>query len=87
MSKALETLKDLISNSKLSPDDQQDLINLFSKISEKPLSYFLEILEEEPDWLVKLNANYKAKKAAIENRDREAWMNIVEEELASMEAV
>jgi|GEM_PF-870029 len=79
MSKNLEDLKNIITNSSLSPTDQNDLLIFLPVLPEKVLEDLKEIFQKSPKMLKAFNEDFKAKlEALIDGRD--AYQRMVEKE-------
>ena len=88
MNTNLQKIKDLLVKSDLTIEDQEQLVGLFSNTKDDRLKDTAKLFLENPEWILKMNQNYKKKKIAIENTDKEMWSEIVseeEEELKNME--
>lgn len=79
MSKILEDLRDIITNSNLSPADQNDLLIFLPALPAKILEDLKEVFEKSPKMLKSFNDDFKAKlEALIDGRD--AYQKMVEKE-------
>ncbi len=79
MSKVLEELKKIITNSKLSPTDQNDLLIFLPILPEKVLEDLVNIFKKSPKVLIAFNEDFKAKlEALIDGRD--AYQRMIEKE-------
>lgn len=79
MSKILEDLKDIITNSNLSPADQNDLLIFLPALPGQALEELKEVFEKSPKSLKAFNDDFKAKlEALIDGRD--SYQKMVEKE-------
>jgi len=79
MSKILEELKNIITNSDLSPTDQNDLLIFLPILPEKALEDLVNIFKKSPKILIAFNEDFKAKlEALIDGRD--AYQKMLEKE-------
>jgi Skp family chaperone for outer membrane proteins len=79
MSKVLEELKEVITNSDLSPMDQNDLLIFLPILPEKVLEELVKIFKKSPKILKAFNEDFKAKLEALID-GREAYQRMVEKE-------
>ncbi|MBU0620030.1 MAG: hypothetical protein V1768_03860 [Patescibacteria group bacterium] len=83
----LEKIKNLILSSNLTTEEQKEFLNLLSQIQEKDLEGILSLFEENKDWMKKFYNNYKFKKQAFENKDKNLWNKILDEEKEELEKI
>lgn len=84
MSKLLEDLRDIITNSNLSPTDQNDLLIFLPVLPEKVLEDLKVIFSKSPRMLSSFNEDFKARlEALIDGRD--AYQKMVEKENENFE--
>lgn len=79
MSKILEDLRDIITNSDLSPTDQNDLLIFLPILPPKVLKDLKDIFEKSPKMLKAFNEDFKAKLEALID-GRNAYQKMVEKE-------
>lgn len=79
MSVALENIKQIISNSDISPEEQNDLLVFLPVLPEKVLEDLNDILQKNPEWLKEFNGNFKAKLKALTGQTDE-WDEIIKKE-------
>lgn len=79
MSKILEELKNIVTNSTLSGIDQNDLLIFLPVLPEKVLADLLDIFKKSPKMLKLFDEDFKAKlEALIDGRD--AYQKMVDKE-------
>ncbi len=86
MSKVLDKLREFINSSKISPDDQNDLLIFLPILPEEALEDLLELFKKEPRLLKDFNEDFKARlNILIDGRDK--WDKLIskEEELLEEE--
>lgn len=83
----LENLQKSISSSNLSQEDQKDLIQLFSKANDEILKLTIDLFQKDPTWIRKVSDNFKAKKQAFKERDKELWKKIIKEEVLELSKI
>ena len=76
----LDKLKNFIKKSKLSAKDTEYFISFFAKAEDKDLDLVIEVLRENPDWILKINKNIKDKARALKKQDQKAWDKIIAQE-------
>lgn len=87
MSKTLDKLSQIINNSPISLEDQNDLLLVLPVLPEEALAKLVELFERDPKMLEYFNENFKAKvNVLIDGRDR--WDKLIaqEEEMIQHEA-
>jgi len=80
MSKALEELKEIFSQSSLSLEDQNDLLVFLPILPEKVLNTLAKTFKEDPEAIEEFYANFKAKFNALNGESDRTWDEIIEEE-------
>ncbi|MDD4996086.1 MAG: hypothetical protein PHW15_01225 [Patescibacteria group bacterium] len=79
MSKVLDKLGEFINSSKISPDDQNDLLIFLPILPEESLENLLRIFKEEPKLLKDFNEDFKARlNILIDGRDK--WDKLISKE-------
>lgn len=76
----LSKIKSLIRSSKLSFQEIDDLVDFVERLDEKSLVTLIELFEKRPSWILKFYQNIKAKKTALNTKDKKAWNEIIEKE-------
>jgi len=79
MAKILEELKKIITGSKLSSTDQNDLLIFLPILPEKVLADLINIFKKSPKILIAFNEDFKAKLEALTD-GRDAYQKMVEKE-------
>ena len=86
MTKVLDKLSQIISNSSISLNDQNDLLVFLPILPEKLLKDLVELFEKNPKLIVEFNKNFKAKlNVLINGRDRFEKLIAEEEEMLKRE--
>jgi len=71
MSKALDTLSQLISNAPLSLDDQNNLLIFLPILPEELVKDLVKLFQEKPKLIIEFNENFKAKlNILLDGRDQ-----------------
>lgn len=81
----LRIIKNLIVSSNLSEEEQKELLVILSQISDKDLKSFLDLFKENKDWIRKIYDNYKIKRKAFVNKDKNLWNEILDQEKRELE--
>lgn len=76
----LEEIKNLITSSDLSTEDQKEFLIILSQLQDKDLEVFLNLFKEDKNWIRKFYDNYKIKRKAFENKDKNLWNQILDQE-------
>ncbi|MEI6281094.1 MAG: hypothetical protein WCP17_03825 [bacterium] len=76
----LQKLIDILNECSLSDKEKENLILLFSKVSNEDLAPIVKLFSEDKAWIYKINQNYKNKNTALNNKDSELWKKILEDE-------
>jgi hypothetical protein len=76
----LQKIKELLSDSNLSPQDNADLVALFAKANDEELDSAIKLFTENPDWIYKINENYKSKQSAFAADSPALWQDILQKE-------
>lgn len=79
MSKTLEKLAQIISQSSIPPEDQNDLLIFLPVLPEEVLQKLIEIFTCYPKLINEFNENFKAKLNVLIN-GRDKWEKIITEE-------
>lgn len=80
MESNFQKIKELLQNSILSKEDQDDLVVLFSLSEDSKLEPVVKLFSENKNWIKKISDNYKTKKEAIVNKNPDLWQKIIEDE-------
>lgn len=80
MSTVLEDLRQIISNSDIPLEDQNDLLVFLPILPERVLEDLKMILEQDPEWLKEFNAHFKAKLKALTGQKEEEWEGVIKKE-------
>ncbi len=80
MPRALEDLRQIISNSDIPLEDQNDLLVFLPILPETTLEDLKMILEKDPEWLKEFNAHFKAKLKALTGQKEEEWEEVIKKE-------
>lgn len=76
----LQKIKELLSNSRLSLQEQEELIILFSRTRDSDLEPVAKLFFENPDWIEKISKNYQSKQKAVTSQNLNDWQKIIQEE-------
>lgn len=76
----LEKIKNLITLSDFSQEEQNEFLSILQYIEEKNLSNILDLFKEDKMWIRKIYNNYKIKKQAFANKNKILWAQILEQE-------
>ncbi len=86
MSKTLDTLSQLIRNSSLSLNDQNDLLVFLPALPEQLIEDLVELFRKKPELIIEFNKNFRAKlDILIDGRDRFEKLIAHEEEMLEQE--
>ena len=80
MSQILDKLKELITQSEISPEDQNDLLVFLPILPEETIANLVKVFKEFPEKIKEFNSNFKSKVQAITGGNDEEWNKIIEEE-------
>ncbi|MBU4331926.1 hypothetical protein KKD19_03295 [Patescibacteria group bacterium] len=80
MSALLNTLRDLVTNSVIQPEDQNDLLVFLPILPEETMQNLIKVFEAEPEKIKEFNDNFKSKVRAITGGSDDEWNKIIEEE-------
>lgn len=81
----LYKIKQLLANTNLSQEDQRVLYVMFSAKDDTELESIVELFVEQPESVMLVNDNFKAKKAAVLAKDKGLWNKAVDDEVAILE--
>lgn len=76
----LQKIKELLLNSDLTLQERDNLLTLFSETKDANLEPVVKLFSKDPNWIKKINENYKKKQAAITIQSLELWQKVVQEE-------
>lgn len=76
----IEKFKTLLADSDLPEEEQQELVDVFSRASDADLEPIVQLLSEDPKWIQIVADNYRDKKNAIRANDPAAWEQIIKNE-------
>jgi hypothetical protein len=76
----LHKIRELISRSKLPPQDQDNLVVAFSLATDSELEPVVKLFSENHEWIEKISANYKSKQKVVSSQDQNLWQQIIHEE-------
>lgn len=86
MSKVLDSLSQLISQSSIPLSDQNDLLVFLPVLPEKLLEDLVSLFKEKPELIVEFNENFKAKlNVLIDGRDQFEKLMAEEEKMLEKE--
>jgi Skp family chaperone for outer membrane proteins len=80
MSQALESLKELISKSDLSPEDKNDLLVFLPIFEDQVIERLNNLFQEHPEEIANFNGNFKTKIKALTGKSDEEWDEIIRKE-------
>lgn len=80
MSKALDELKELITDSLIPVEEQNDLLVFLPILPEETMENLVKVFQAEPEKLLDFNTNFKSKVQAITGGNDEEWDKIIKEE-------
>lgn len=80
MKSNFQKIRELLQNSILSKEDQDDLVALFSLSEDSELEPIVKLFSEDKNWIKKISDNYRAKKTAISEKNSDLWQKIIEDE-------
>lgn len=83
----LEKLKQIFADSKLSDQEQEELINLFSSAKDGELESVIDLFSENPEWIEKISHNYKTKQQALKKGDTNLWQKIIQQEESQLKKI
>ena len=87
MEGALLKIRNLLSQSSLSKDEQDELFVVFSLLGEANLSSVADVLAGDPSLIKKIYENYKAKREVAQTKNADALRKIIEEEKDLLEKI
>ncbi|NQU77953.1 hypothetical protein HQ544_04635 [Candidatus Falkowbacteria bacterium] len=80
MSKVLNELKELITDSSIPVEEQNDLLVFLPILPEETMGNLIKVFKEDPDKIKNFNANFKSKVQAITGGEDGEWDKVIEEE-------
>lgn len=80
MSEALKKIEQTLSTSKISAEDQNDLLVFLPILPESILEKLNKVFEQEPDLIKDFNDNFKAKFEALTGQSDKTWDEIIKQE-------
>lgn len=81
----LAKIKRLLANTDLPQEDQRALYVMFSAKDDVELEPVVELFVEQPESVVLINDNFKAKKIAVLAKDKSLWNKAIDDEVAILE--
>lgn len=84
MSALLNNLRDLIIQSPVSPEDQNDLLVFLPILPQETMQNLIKVFEADPEKIEEFNKNFKSKVKAITGGNDDEWDKIIEEEEKSL---
>ena len=79
MAKTLEKLSQIISQSSIPPEDQNDLLVILPALPKKVIEDLVDIFSKNPKLIKEFNENFKAKLNVLIN-GRDNWEKLIEKE-------
>ncbi len=80
MSQVLDEFQQIITESSIPVQDQNDLLVVLPTLPEKAISTLNDIFKEDPKMLLEFNRSFKAKVRALTNQDDKEWEEILQKE-------
>lgn len=87
MSQPLEELNQIITNSDISPEDQNDILVVLPALPEEAIETLNRIFKKDPNALKDFNKSFKAKVKALTNEDDKEWEEILKKEREEIESL
>lgn len=90
MSQVLDRFQNIISESGIPLEDQNDILVVLPALPEEAISTLNDIFTREPKMIVEFNKSFKAKVRALTNQDDKEWEDILrkeQEQLRELEPV
>lgn len=78
----LYKIKQLLANTNLSQEDQRAVYVMFSAKDDAELEPIVELFVEQPESVMFINDNFKAKKTAVSAKDKGLWNKAIDDEVA-----
>lgn len=88
MSRLLEDLQKILSESEISLEDQNDLLVFLPIFPKESLEKLIKVFQRDADTIKEFNQNFKSKLKALVSKDNDEWDEMVkqqEEEVKSEE--
>lgn len=85
MQNQFHRIKDQISHSSLSRQEQDTLIVALSLASDAELETVSKVFDENPQWIETLHANLKSKQEIAHSQNAMLWKQLLEEEKTMLE--
>ena len=76
----IQRIQSLIAGAGLPKEDEDNLIALYSRAGDDDLAPVAELFAEDPNWIRKISENCKAKQAAVAEKSKTAWAEILKGE-------
>ena len=80
MSQVLDKFQNIISESSISLEDQNDILVVLPALPEEAIATLNDIFTREPKMITEFNKSFKAKVRALTNQDDKEWEDILRKE-------
>ncbi|MBU3925148.1 hypothetical protein KJ854_04400 [Patescibacteria group bacterium] len=80
MSQVLDKFQNIISESSISLEDQNDILVVLPALPEEAIATLNGIFTREPKMIAEFNKSFKAKVRALTNQDDKEWEDILRKE-------
>ncbi len=90
MSQVLDRFQNIISESDIPLEDQNDILVVLPALPEEAIATLNDIFTREPKMIAEFNKSFKAKVRALTNQDDKEWEDILrkeQEQLRELEPV
>ncbi|TSC95750.1 MAG: hypothetical protein Athens101410_337 [Parcubacteria group bacterium Athens1014_10] len=85
MSRLLEELRQILNQSEISLEDQNDLLIFLPILPKDSLEKLIKVFQKDSELIKEFNQNFKSKLKALVGKDTEEWDDVIEQEEKGLE--
>lgn len=87
MSQVLDEFQQIITESSIPAQDQNDILVVLPMLPEEAIGALNKIFSGNPKMIAEFNKNFKAKVRALTNQDDKEWEEILQKERAQLDEI
>lgn len=87
MSQILDEFQQIITESNIPPQDQNDILVVLPALPEEAIGIMNKIFKTDPKMVTEFNKSFKSKVRALTNQDDKEWEDILKKEQAQLDGI